>query len=687
MDDKFIFLSNREEDMKDKRMPFWKIEVDRYFFRGYRYLAVNINVNFEDGKNLASIFGRILNNWGVEKIDAENLRVGDFCLEANDNVYIFYHLLNEDDDINKYNELLSDFFSSHSITINIYPFSKGLPTGACYDFEDIFSGVIEFKDESIQKIKNNISYDGITKFSKKIRAEEDNFMDGFKTDTSIKISQILSACNGLPVVFLFIKDHDKIYPFHSIKATDKKGTKPLYICLLSYDYLKKLDISIVKKPKPFPPDLKSIKHPILFTGVEDFFKQDEGAAMHLKKYYDPRYRFFDSSIWFRYIPIINLGEEIGEYLVEKEKNDRYFMLPEAKEFREFAIRQFNESYIQKINKSGGHAGHIAPYGFHSESKIKKNAAEEWEMIKEFKWKILLIDDDFSDPQEQNLKFNLIKKLLNINSERKHISLCRKKSINEGLEQLREKYDIILLDYYFKASSQPDREERFGEEFLIRLCSTEGDYLKESYMGPTGKFWIFPVSVYSTALVDKLRDNHIPWYGDKWVIAPGADPLNTPYLFQYMLFNFMRTQLMEFAVQKEHILSSALGDCLEQFLDKVKAEKSPMDFIQKHILDLFPQVVELGVKFKRLRERKPKYQNFSSSVIQNFFFNLEHYDWDHFQNLIYLVGYGNKSNADQVWNELNYLKIKHEQLKSNGGIDDVYLQILESFIFIITQYLA
>ncbi len=677
--------------------------------------------------------------------DIKDFNITDFTFDGITKLFILHHCYSKKDDARKMNIELSNWFSplKNSIQIQISPYSDGNSEEDFYSHKQIFS----FDKTGTEKdIANTIAIN-VKKVPiiTKILNIEAQFLSGKVTNLEsceLKIDDTedfkINGLDNKKHIEEVLKD-GKILLEKSILNLPDEHFFNLYF--LSIEFLKKNATSNYIK---FSDEVKnSIDQPmsILFIGVLDLFSDTKNKTYReqIKSLVDPRYRFFDSSIWFRYIPITaDIKNEISKHIEFLRKQQGLFDLPEAQEFRDFSIRQFNESYIKKLGEGVGHATHIAPYGFHSESKMAKWAIEEESMIKDFKWNILIVDDDFSTNEHEGKKQKLIDTILEPN--RANIGEERSKTIRQALNKIGVhsieqgsqndpkaietsvpadiKYDIILLDYYFRDNGNGQPE--FGEEFLIKLlqpnkADTEKNYLNDNFLGPTGKFWIFPISVYSTSLVDKLRDNRITWYDDKWIISPGADPLNTPELFRYKIFSFMRRQLEEFSIQyrptddkgtpdpnKHKKLFSQLAFYLIKFMYNLKGkgkfedntiiadwEKNPhfeinneiIKHVQKSMLSIFPNIVEQGVKFKRLCANKDS-SGLAKTVIEKFFFNFEYYDWDHFQNLIYLVAYGNRSNLDQVWNELNYLESRfNNEIEGKEGS-----KVLKCFIAIIKSYL-
>ncbi|NJL77277.1 MAG: hypothetical protein HC892_21905 [Saprospiraceae bacterium] len=62
---------------------------------------------------------------------------------------------------------------------------------------------------------------------------------------------------------------------------------------------------------------------------------------------------------------------------------------------------------------------------------------------------------------------------------------------------------------------------------------------------SGKFWIFPISSFPYALMDKLNQMGISQTHEIWYIAQGADPICTPHLFAYNFYRLLKNRISEY----------------------------------------------------------------------------------------------------------------------------------------------
>jgi len=138
--------------------------------------------------------------------------------------------------------------------------------------------------------------------------------------------------------------------------------------------------------------------PIILIGLEDIAKEEDNIIKYLNL--DQRVKFFDSSIWHRYVALDKSFENKFKKVLDEIINNQNLRLYEtsvSREFLEFKTRMMVNSYLASVGTSG-HASHLIPYKFHSESLIKKQIAEIEEKeklktkFKELRWKFLLVDD-------------------------------------------------------------------------------------------------------------------------------------------------------------------------------------------------------------------------------------------------------------------------------------------------------
>ena len=183
--------------------------------------------------------------------------------------------------------------------------------------------------------------------------------------------------------------------------------------------------------------------------------------------------------------------------------------------------------------------------------------------KEIRWKLLLLDDfaqqDLKickNTKESNKSPNngsrskevIISKLLN-ECDLDFTITCVK-SVLEAVNKLQEEqYDIILLDFLLGESSKKSGRE-YGHELLKKI---DENPLLHSRKGPLDYYWIFPISIYTTSFFDKLREQRLQHHSEHWHLARGADPVNTPELFKFLIFKLMTLQIDEVEFTSEKLV--------------------------------------------------------------------------------------------------------------------------------------
>ena len=293
-------------------------------------------------------------------------------------------------------------------------------------------------------------------------------------------------------------------------------------------------------------------------------------------FFDPRYRFLDSSIWFRNLSVNKL--ETFQTRFEHVLNDvnwaydkGLFYSTSAIEYLEYHTRLFKVSILEDFGDKG-HASKTTPFIFHSESVMQKRANRLRAKIfenKGLRWSFLLVDDfakkslsKFRSTNKIAKKGDIILELINV-KDKLSISnnamigevgpekFIRKNRIDSGLEYLEKSScipDIILLDFLF---NNP-KKTRYGDEFLEKLSDPLQNYKYKK--GPFDKYWIFPITVFSDAMLSSLQEKNIQNIKQDWNLARGADPINTPHKFRADLFEFLTVLMVKGAFVPEDFFS-------------------------------------------------------------------------------------------------------------------------------------
>lgn len=429
--------------------------------------------------------------------------------------------------------------------------------------------------------------------------------------------------------------------------------------------------------------LEYCPHPIILIGMEDIMqdkspenKKDDNHNILEKLYLDPCFRFWDSSIWHRYVSLNedfetnfgNVFEEIRGYLKQG-----LYTTNVSREFLEFQTRMLVNSYLAPIGKGGkgGHATDVTPYKFHSETAMKEKADKELSKKikydeKNLKWRFLLIDDYANAPLRQcsskdgsKTKQEIIESVLK--EKVGNIEICSPDShgdsklavdlVNWALNKLENKmYDIILLDYLLGENTKQNRRE-LGSEFLEKLNydlkkEEKNNNLDDKKItknkGPMGKFWIFPISVFSYAMLDEIHQKGIGHMSDNWYLATGADPVNTPQLFRYNLYRFMNLQITTAPIN--------LNGFMEGSFKSNKVEMTGTD-----ARDCHPEFTTLRSKYDMLNKDKKHNSLFANRVLEKIEEGKPPGVWEHLTHLIYLLAYGSEIEWPEMWEEYNYVK--------------------------------
>lgn len=383
---------------------------------------------------------------------------------------------------------------------------------------------------------------------------------------------------------------------------------------------------------------------------------------------DGRFRFFDSSIWFRLISIESKPQEKRELLEKvrflQQKN--IYSIPQALESRDFIIRMFNQSYVGRTGSRPAHMG-VTPLIFHSESVMKQKAMAiaQNDFIKKLKWNILLIDDHAKVPfpGSSYTKQQLIEELLSELRLPGNIKITHTiAKAHEAIEYLMKRggagngawHDVILLDYLLV--DEENDESEFGDEIVKTIYDTRGDQPRPD-LGPLNKDWLFPVSVYANTLQNKLHEAGISMYSKKFILFPGADPIGTPYLFLCDLLQLLQTQAQEILTFTDK--PEGGQDAANPVIDFIQQLTSHDAGVKANAMKIFPEVVSTAALYKHITKwsssSNGRNSAFAQSVYEEYFNRLESYELDAFRDVVYLLGYGNINDKDKLWGEWFVIK--------------------------------
>lgn len=509
----------------------------------------------------------------------------------------------------------------------------------------------------------------------------------------------------LPVFEIIEKEQKECDIILDFVAIDKLGTKKEEDIDKYWEELVKIKSRAIK-------DLKNKNKykpkPIITLGMWDLMSENKDKNLFNLINIDRKYNFLDSSIWQYYVSLENTTEqkENGKFktftenltnvLTEIAENYELglYSTNVAREFIEFQTRLMSNSNLIDID---GHANYIAPFIFHSEKKMKILAINELNKLKEktelgIRWNLLLIDDfseimlkgsskekltkkyiinyflenDFPDGNKDDNKNNLIK-------------LDTVQNIDKAIERIKNKtYDIILLDYLLGVNEEKKRRE-YGYEFLKHIEDKKSSLKK--YKGPLTRFWIFPVSVFSNAMLDRLREQGLNHINQNFFISRGGDPINTPHLYRYNLYKFLNLQIEQTLYTKKSIVeflseNEIIGTKSSKIDDEVR-------LWAKRVFGSF--IFKFG-KREVLEIDKASGSEFAKSVLQ--FLNDKHKTdyrfYDHVRQLLYLLAYGTGFHVSQMWELSNF--VEYEIFERCDNIKDVE-NLKKSFREYIPKYIT
>lgn len=137
---------------------------------------------------------------------------------------------------------------------------------------------------------------------------------------------------------------------------------------------------------------------LLITPLNLLYDNNAENTIGLYVDLDPRIRFFDSGIWFRYVSMetdqygVDFEQQFSQAVAyfEKAKEKNLYQTNVCKEYRDLQVRLFKESYLKDF---GSHASSVTPFRFHSEKEMDKEAKSILQLFlaKKIKWNFLLID--------------------------------------------------------------------------------------------------------------------------------------------------------------------------------------------------------------------------------------------------------------------------------------------------------
>lgn len=416
---------------------------------------------------------------------------------------------------------------------------------------------------------------------------------------------------------------------------------------------------------------------------------------------DQRKKFLDSSIWLHYIEGFEKFSDKLSQIFKLHKKELY-ETHVALEHIELQGRLLINSHLIPV---GGHARHVHPFIFHSETEMKikyeqimlndkvtnsKNRIPAKDLTKLnakiFKWRFLLIDDHIfnenekiktnplspfdkisGDPDEykkltknyiiENLLGTLASKasstFLN-NNCKVEIELVSVSSIDDAIKKIKsgKVFDIILLDYLLGYDNKNER--KFGSSFLEELQN------HTSLKAPLNYFWIFVMTSFPAAFFDKIREMGLDHHSDCWRLARGADPVNTPELFRYSLLQLLELQFKEADLRKDKIFDHFLVNMTFNEDDDIRSWA-------KSYYQIF--ISRFGV-FHQLKQDKEcsSFSNSMFSFIKDYRIeDIEFYEKA--RNFIYLLAHGTHDAVGQLLRSYEEFMLEINDLDKKQNLDN------------------
>ena len=452
---------------------------------------------------------------------------------------------------------------------------------------------------------------------------------------------------------------------------------------------------------------KTDRLPILHFCKIDLFNEKTKLNGLLRNFF-----IMDSSIWNFFIQyereqdIIRIDNNRLKTVIERISRNTtqgLYNLNVSLEYAEFNARKTRESYL----RDGDHAVHVSPFVFHSEKHIenlindrfklpkKDNPKPIIDLILDYKWRILLVDDKANSPMSpyRELDKNRLDTKLRIIESRlasifhtkstAQTIQCRQygkddiltedcvfcieyvENISKAKEALQNReYDIILLDYLLDKGENGGHE--YGYDLLNDINSAVESHDHNYLIGPKDCFFFMFISAYPTAVQERLLAEGLNPHEDYWNINVGACPTNTPQLFSYNLLKFMERRLERLGISK--LSPTKIIQQIHEIFSPTegKTVREMADERYRDVLSLQYHYSKM-VKDVEIPKEKKDLFNIGGSVLVTDF--IQQKGWlkgflEHLSHLVYLVAFGTTRQWAEMWEEYLYIRPQLNKLQSS-----------------------
>jgi len=152
-----------------------------------------------------------------------------------------------------------------------------------------------------------------------------------------------------------------------------------------------------------------------------------------------------------------------------------------------------------------------------------------------------------------------------------------KNIEKAKELLAEssiKFDILLLDYFFRFENEQDvhskdHKDHYGTELLKfiyeRHTEKKKKEIKDKMLKNTGlenRFWIFPITAFESSFLTHLQCNGISLIDKDWYIYPPTNPIISPIRFLRNLNEFVGLMVNSSVYTTKTIIHFFIRTCEE-----------------------------------------------------------------------------------------------------------------------------